>query len=105
YEPSKVHRLVILISASGNPFTPVNIVKDFVPSTGEDKTGQNEKVDGAACLECHTTFRAIAGAAGEFGTGEFHGGARFDVRTCSACHNDQKRFGAPSTGTPDSPVV
>jgi len=45
YEPTKTHRLAILISASGNPFTPINIVKDFVPSTGDDKIGQNEKVD------------------------------------------------------------
>ena len=105
YEPSKTHRLVVLLSASGNPFTPVNIIKDFVPSTNEDKTGQNDKVDPAACLECHTTFRAIAGGTGEFG-GQFHGGARFDIHTCSACHNDQKRFGAGSGATNvDAPTV
>src|SRR6185369_8093332 len=69
-------------------------------------TGQNDKVDPAACLECHTTFRAIAGGTGEFGGGEFHGGARFDVHTCSACHNDQKRFGAGSHASDvDYPAV
>jgi OmcA/MtrC family decaheme c-type cytochrome len=104
YEPSKMHRLVLLLFATGNPFSPVNVVKDFIPATGEDATGQNEKVDGSACLECHTQFRAIAGQVGELGTGEFHGGVRYDVRTCSACHNDQKRFGATSTGI-DSPAV
>jgi OmcA/MtrC family decaheme c-type cytochrome len=105
YEPAKAHRLVVLLSASNNPFTPVNIVKDLVPSTAADETGQHEKVDQSACLECHTTFRAIAGAAGELGGGEFHGGARFDTRTCVACHNDQKRFGSPPPVATDSPQV
>jgi OmcA/MtrC family decaheme c-type cytochrome len=104
YEPAKTHRLIVLLSASGNPFTPINIVKDSVPSTGADVTGQNDKVDPAACLECHTTFRAIAGGTGELGGGEFHGGARFDVHTCSACHNNQRRFAVTVTG-PDSPAV
>ena len=110
YEPTKVHRLVILISATNNPFTPVNIVKDFIPSTGADVPDpapgvkQNDKVDPAACLECHTTFRAIAGGTGELGGGEFHGGARFDVHTCIACHNNQRRFAATGSG-PDSPTV
>ena len=104
YEPAKVHRLVILLYASGNPFTPVNVVKDFIPSTGADVTNQNEKIDQTACLECHTQFRATAGATGELGTGEFHGGVRYDVRTCAACHNDQKRFAV--AGNPaDSPAI
>lgn len=104
YEPSKVHRLVILLYASGNPFTPVNLVKEFNLSTGADLTGQNDKVDGAACLECHTQFRAIAGATGELGSGEFHGGVRYDVRTCAACHNNQRRFSASGNPT-DSPSI
>jgi OmcA/MtrC family decaheme c-type cytochrome len=98
YEPDKAHRLIVLLYASGNPFTPINLVRDFIPTTGADVTGQNDKVDGNACLECHTTFRAIAGGAGELGSGEFHGGVRYDVRTCVGCHNDQRRFS--STGTP-----
>jgi OmcA/MtrC family decaheme c-type cytochrome len=104
YEPSKTHRLVILLSATGNPFSPVNMIKDFVPTTGADLTGQNDKVDGAACLECHTQFRAIADETGEFGTGQFHGGVRFDIHACSACHNNQKRFAATGSGI-DSPPV
>jgi OmcA/MtrC family decaheme c-type cytochrome len=104
YEPSKVHRLVVLLYAAGNPFTPVNVVKDFVPSTGADVTGQNEKVDASACLECHTQFRATAGAPGELGSGEFHGGVRYDVRTCASCHNDQKRFAASGAGA-DFPAI
>ena len=104
YEPSKVHRLVILLYATGNPFTPINVVKDFIPATSVDVTGQNEKVDSAACLECHTAFRAITGETGELGTGQFHGGVRYDIRTCAACHNDQKRFAVSGTAI-DSPSV
>ena len=104
YEPSKVHRLILVLSASGTPFTPINLVKEFIPATGADVTGQNDKVDGAACLECHTQFRAIAGEVGKFGTGQFHGGVRYDIRTCAACHNDQKRFAASGTAI-DSPSV
>ena len=74
YDPHATHRLIVLLYASGNPFTPVNLVKELVPATGADVTGQNDKVDGKACLECHTSFRAITGGTGEFGTGEFHGG-------------------------------
>ncbi len=92
YEPDKVHRLIILLYASGNPFTPINVVKDLVPSTGADVSGQNEKVDAASCLECHTTFRAIASGTGELGSGEFHYGVRYDFKACVACHNDQRRF-------------
>jgi OmcA/MtrC family decaheme c-type cytochrome len=92
YEADKVHRLIVLLYAPGNPFTPINLVKELIPMTGADVTGQNDKVDGNACLECHTTFRAITGGTGELGSGEFHGGVRYDVRTCAACHNDQRRF-------------
>lgn len=99
YEPGKPHRLVILMAASGNPFSPINLVEDFVPSTGADVTGQHEKFDGGACLECHTTFRAIADGTGAFGSGEFHSGGRYDTRTCIACHNDQRRFTTLSSTT------
>jgi OmcA/MtrC family decaheme c-type cytochrome len=96
YEPGKIHRLVVLLYASANPFAPINLIKDFVPATGADVTGENEKVDGNACLECHTTFRAITGGTGQFGGGEFHSGVRYDIKVCAACHNDQRRF--TSTG-------
>ncbi len=92
YDPAATHRLIVLLYASGNPFAPINLVKDLIPSTGADVTGQNEKVDGKACLECHTSFRAITGGTGTYGTGEFHSGVRYDIRTCTACHNDQRRF-------------
>lgn len=111
YEPTKLHRLVILMSASGNPFSPINLVRDFTPAslpidfTAPDTvTGSHDKVDGAACLECHTSFRAIADGTGTFGTGEFHSGGRYDIRTCVACHNDQRRFTSP-TPTPGGDVA
>jgi OmcA/MtrC family decaheme c-type cytochrome len=106
YEPSKVHRLIVLLYATGNPFPPINVVKEFIPATGVDVTGQNDKVpgDGSACLSCHTQFRAISGETGELGSGQFHGGVRFDIRTCAACHNDQKRFQVSGTAF-DSPSV
>jgi len=95
WDPNAVHRLVVLMYASGNPFQPVNVVKEYVPASGQDVTGQNDKVDPAACLECHSNFRAQAG-----GTGAFHSGQRYDIRVCATCHNDQKRFTAiPGTGS------
>jgi OmcA/MtrC family decaheme c-type cytochrome len=92
YEADKTHRLIVLLYASGNPFAPINLIKELVPATGADVTGKHESVDGSACLECHTSFRAISGGTGQFGTGEFHNGVRYDIRACAACHNDQKRF-------------
>ncbi|HSS37396.1 MAG TPA: hypothetical protein VLT58_01385, partial [Polyangia bacterium] len=67
YDAAATHRLIVLLYGSGSPFAPINLVKDDVPATGADVTGQNDKVDGKACLECHTSFRAITGGAGEFG--------------------------------------
>jgi hypothetical protein len=96
YEADKTHRLIVLLYSTTSPFSPINLVKDFVPATGADVTGQNDKVDGKACLECHTTFRAITGGTGELGSGEFHSGVRYDIGTCVSCHNDQRRF--TSTG-------
>lgn len=99
YDPAATHRFAMQISESGNPFAPVNFVKDFIPATGADVTGQADKIDGKACLECHSSFRAKAG-----GTGAFHGGTRYDLRLCVACHNDQRRF-TPVPGTGTTPTV
>ncbi len=97
YDAAATHRFTMRISQSANGlqvFAPLNVVKDFIPATGADVTGKNDKVDGAACLECHSSFRAKAG-----GTGAFHGGANYDVRFCVTCHNDQQRYQAfPGTG-------
>jgi OmcA/MtrC family decaheme c-type cytochrome len=95
YDANAVHRLVVIVSETGNPFAPLNVVKDFIPATGADATGLNEKVSNEACIDCHSSFRAKAG-----GTGAFHGGTRYDLKTCVACHNQQRRFTAvPGTGT------
>jgi OmcA/MtrC family decaheme c-type cytochrome len=100
YDGNATHRLAMLISESGNPFAPLNVVKDFIPATGADVTGKAENVDNAACLECHSSFRAKAG-----GVGPFHNGTRYDLKVCVACHNDQRRFtaipGAGATPTVD----
>jgi OmcA/MtrC family decaheme c-type cytochrome len=105
YDPASVHRLAVLLSESNTAFTPINLVKEFVPLTGADVTGQNDKVDQNACLECHTTFRGIAGATGDLGDGQFHGGSRFDVRTCVSCHNDQRKFKFTQSTGPDFPTL
>jgi OmcA/MtrC family decaheme c-type cytochrome len=91
YDPNATHRLVMLVYESGNPFAPVNVGKDFVPALGLEVTGKSENVDETACLECHSSFRAKAG-----GSGAFHSGTRYDVKTCVACHNDQRRFATPA---------
>jgi len=102
YDPAATHRFAMQLSQSANGanlFAPLNVVKDFIPATGADVTGANDKVDPASCLECHSSFRAKAG-----GTGNFHGGSRYDVRFCVACHNDQRRFTA-LTATGATPLV
>ena len=102
YDANATHRFAMQISQSGTSgqlFAPVNVVKDFIPATGADVTGKNDKIDPASCLECHSSFRAKAG-----GTGAFHGGTRYDVRFCVACHNSQRRF-TPIPGTGTVPAV
>jgi len=101
YDAAATHRFAMQISQSANGlqvFAPVNAVKDFIPATGADATGKSDNVDGAACLECHSSFRAKAG-----GTGAFHGGSRYDIRFCVACHNDQRRF--TPTGPTTTPLA
>lgn len=87
YEADKTHRAVILAYKSGNPFRPMDAWKDLVPQTGADMSGKNDKVNGDSCLNCHSDFKAPANA-----TAAFHGGTRYEVHTCVACHNDQRRF-------------
>ena len=102
YDPKATHRFAMQLSQSANGlqvFAPINVVKDFIPATGADVTGQADNVDGSACLNCHSSFRAKAG-----GTGAFHGGSRYDIRFCVACHNDQRRF-TPLPGTGTTPAV
>lgn len=105
YVPTATHRLVIQISGDarntykntpdGSTSTayparvsmknPVNIVYDFIPSTGKAVTSadtQREITLTAKCNECHA----------KIGETTPHGG-RVDTRTCVVCHNDQRKFG------------
>lgn len=87
YEADKTHRIVVIASKSGNPFRPMNAYKDLIPTTGADESGKNDKVDGTACLNCHSEFRGRA-----LKSTDFHSGARYETHTCVACHNDQRKF-------------
>lgn len=92
YEADKVHRVVALAYKSGNPFRPMDAWQDLIPQTGADVSGQNDKVNAASCMSCHSDWRAPANS-----TGAFHTGTRYEPHVCVACHNDQRRFS--STGT------
>jgi len=72
--------------------------QDFIPASGKDVTGQADVVNGTSCLEC------TAHSAPRLADGAFHGGARYDVRICVTCHNDQRRFTA-IPGTRPTPAV
>lgn len=93
YEADKPHRVIVFVSKTDNPFRPMDAWKDVVPQSGADVSGKNDKVNTASCMNCHSDWRAPANA-----TAAFHGGTRYEVNTCVACHNDQRRFS--STGTP-----
>ncbi|MEZ4224695.1 MAG: OmcA/MtrC family decaheme c-type cytochrome [Polyangiaceae bacterium] len=95
YEADKTHRVVVLAYKSGNPFRPMDAWMDLIPQTGSDETGKNEKINQDSCMKCHSDFKAPANA-----TAAFHSGTRYDVGTCVACHNDQRRFS--SSGSPNT---
>lgn len=73
-----------------NSFRPVDVTYDYIPATGQNIDGQNDKVNTANCLTCHTQWRA--GALNVGGLVPFHGGQRYDVRYCVVCHNDQRKY-------------
>ena len=89
YEADKTHRIVALAYKSGNPFRPMDAWKDLVPQTGADVSGQNDKVNGASCMNCHSDWRGVPN--NDYAA-PFHGGTRYEPHTCVACHNDQRRF-------------
>jgi OmcA/MtrC family decaheme c-type cytochrome len=98
YDATKLHRFVAIVYASGTPFAPINVTRDFKPSVGITDLsldGSADVFDPKACLECHGQFRATAVRPGDPASlisAGFHGGNRYDPRTCVACHNDQRRF-------------
>ncbi len=77
-----------------NSYRPVDVVYDYIPVTGANVDGQNEKVNLSNCLSCHNDFRAQSSNKG--GRVPFHGGQRYDVRYCVVCHNSQRRFSGNS---------
>ncbi|MBI4290543.1 MAG: OmcA/MtrC family decaheme c-type cytochrome [Betaproteobacteria bacterium] len=105
YDPSLLHRLVIQVggnargtgtnTADGSnsgvtsvPMgSPVNLVFDWYPATGEwvnpatdTDPDHRELVSISNCNECH-------------GKLAFHGGNRVDTKFCVVCHTDQRKFG------------
>ncbi|MFT3837413.1 MAG: OmcA/MtrC family decaheme c-type cytochrome [Myxococcaceae bacterium] len=98
FDAGATHRFVMRFAdpasdSSGgkiNAFRPVDATLDYIPATGDDVTGLNDKVNTDNCLTCHTRFRAGPLNAG--GLTPFHGGQRYDVRSCVACHNDQRKY-------------
>lgn len=98
FDASAVHRFALrlgdpandLVGQRVNSYRPVDVTYDYIPATGVNVDGQNDKVNGANCLSCHTQWRAGAFNAG--GLVPFHGGQRYDVRYCVVCHNTQRKY-------------
>ena len=129
YEPTLTHRLMIQISGNapgtgtntsdgvqttaGVPMeNPINVIYDFVPSTGKAVTSSDltrNIADVSKCNECHSS---LGGKPGETklidsqdgksrvkASAGFHGSARNDVRTCTVCHTDQRKYGRTNTAS------
>lgn len=98
FDANAVHRFAMRFAdpandAEGNKanaFRPVDVTYDYIPATGANVDGQNDKVNASNCLTCHTQWRA--GALNVGGLVPFHGGQRYDVRYCVVCHNDQRKY-------------
>jgi OmcA/MtrC family decaheme c-type cytochrome len=105
YDAARNQRIVVLASYAQptgtgsdpslprNVFAPINLTMDWIPATGAVTTGQNEKVNPAACFDCHGSFRAAALQNTTNMAGYFHAGGRFEFTTCVACHNRQQAIG------------
>ncbi len=107
WQPDLPHRLVLQISGAArgtgsntadgvtvatavNLENPVNLVYDFVPSTGRVLTSADltrEDVNIASCNVCH-------------GKLAFHGGSgRVETRYCVTCHTPQRAYGWPNVAS------
>lgn len=98
FDANAVHRFGMRLgdSARANPYRPVDVTFDYIPATGANVDGQNDKVNGASCLTCHTQWRA--NAKNLAGATPFHGGQRYDVKYCVVCHNNQRKYSGSSAG-------
>jgi OmcA/MtrC family decaheme c-type cytochrome len=112
YNAALTHRLTIQVSGNapgtgtntpdgvsvttGVPMAnPVNVIYDFVPSTGKEVTGSSGRdvVANEKCLACHSTLGGLVGDTAGSSGAAFHGSTRNDVRYCMVCHTDQRKFG------------
>ncbi len=84
------HRLGMRLGVSTNAFRPVDMVYDYIPSSGANVTGAYNKVATSNCLDCHVLWRANALNAG--GAVPFHNGQRYETQYCVICHNDQRKY-------------
>ena len=79
---------------------PVNVIHDFVPSTGKVLTQADALrtiVDKASCNECHAKLGGIPGTESE----GFHTGGRYDPGYCMVCHTDQRKYGRTNVASTD----
>ena len=106
YAPTLVHRITLQFSGNapgtgsntpdGVTLTqgvamenPINVIYDFVPSTGAAVAAGTDIRDVVSinrCNECH-------------GKLAFHGGGRVEARYCVVCHTDQRKFGRAEATT------
>ncbi|MDP1900291.1 MAG: OmcA/MtrC family decaheme c-type cytochrome [Rubrivivax sp.] len=113
YNASLTHRLVMTVSGAApgtgsntptgvttltavNMSSPVNVVHDFIPSTGKAVTAtdaQRTITDKASCNECHGKLGGIVGTE----SASFHSGNRYDSNLCVVCHTAQRKYGRTNT--------
>ena len=110
FKPTLVHRLTIQISGSapgtgtntptgvettpGVPLArPVDVIYDFVPSTGAPANSGRQMVDTANCNTCHQALGGLPDLSAEAAPAGFHGGSRNDINYCVVCHTDQRKYG------------
>ena len=113
YDAKLTHRLTIQISGAAPgtgtntanavqvtpavPMTtPVDLIHDFIPTTGKPVTAADASRDivaTAKCEECHRRLGGIPGDSLEDSAAGFHGGSRNEARYCVVCHTDQRRYG------------
>lgn len=98
FDASKTHRIGVeirLSDADGNGIPANNSPVDFLP-TGGAPTFERLIVDNDTCNACHDNLA-------------FHGGARFDIEYCVACHNpysiDGDTVAEPWGGSVDMKVL